>query len=90
MAQIQLTRHLRAHVPNLAGGDFPGETVAEVLAGLGRAHPRILGYLLDDQGSLRPHVNIFVNESLVQDRTRLSDRVGPGDRIFVMQALSGG
>jgi hypothetical protein len=60
------------------------------VAALDEIHPGMGSYLVDDHGALRRHVNIFVNEELVKDRTRLKDPVRPGDRVFVMQALSGG
>lgn len=90
MPRVQFTRHLRAHIPALADGDATGSTVAEVLESLEKENPGLRGYLLDDQGVLRPHVNLFVNEELVRDRARLSDPVTAEDRIFLMQALSGG
>lgn len=90
MAAVRFTRHLRAHIPSLADGNFPGSTLAEVVDSIERVHPGIRGYLLDDQGVLRRHVNCFVNEELIRDRERMSDPVGPKDTVFVMQALSGG
>lgn len=53
-------------------------------------NPRLRGYVLDDQGALRKHVAIFVNERLIQDRNGLSDPLADGDEVFVVQALSGG
>lgn len=67
-----------------------GVTLGEVVADLDRQFPGIARYLLDDQGTLRKHVNLFVNDSLIQDRETLSDPVAPDDRIHVFQALSGG
>ncbi len=90
MAFVRFTRHLRTHIPDLADGEVAGATVAEIVAALDRNHPGLAGYLLDDQGSLRRHVNCFVNEESVRDRVKLSDPVRPGDTVFVMQALSGG
>jgi len=46
--------------------------------------------VLDDQGGLRRHVAVYVNGRLVNDRTGLTDPVGPRDEIYVFQALSGG
>jgi molybdopterin converting factor small subunit len=90
MPRVQFTRHLLAHFPTLGEIEIEGTTVGQVVGGLEKHYPGIKSYLIDDQGSLRRHVNIFVNEELVRDRTRLSDAVRPQDRLFVMQALSGG
>ena len=63
-----------------------GDSVAELLAELERAHPAVKGWVLDERGSLRRHINVFVNGELVgQDA-----HVGADDRIDVLPALSGG
>lgn len=67
-----------------------GETVGEVLHTVFLDRPRLAGYILDDQGAVRKHVTIFVNNETIRDRERLTDRVGPNDEVFVFQALSGG
>jgi molybdopterin converting factor small subunit len=90
MARVQFTHHLRMHFPDLAEREVAGGSLAEILRCLDSDVPGLSAYLVDDQGSLRPHVNIFINDELLRDRARLSDRVADGDRVFVMQALSGG
>jgi molybdopterin synthase sulfur carrier subunit len=90
MPRVQFTRHLLAHFPALTEVEVDGETVGQVVVALNQRYPGLGGYLTDDQGSLRRHVNIFVNDELIRDRTRLTDAVRAQDRLFVMQALSGG
>jgi sulfur carrier protein ThiS len=68
----------------------PGDTVRAVLEGIFEENPKLRSYLLDDQGALRRHVNVFINDATVRDRERLTDAVSGTDEIFVMQALSGG
>ena len=68
----------------------PGDSLAEVVRSLDERCPGLAAYLVDDRGELRRHVNIFVNEEILEDRKGLSDRVTGTDRVFVMQALSGG
>ncbi len=90
MAHVAFTRHLTRFFPNLEEGEVPGATVREVIAELERRHPGFASYVVEDTGRLRRHVNIFVGEEPIRDRERLSDRVGEGDKIFILQALSGG
>ena len=52
--------------------------------------PKLRGYVLEDDGSLRKHMNIFLNGQQIADRKHLSDAVGEDDELYVMQALSGG
>jgi len=47
-------------------------------------------YVLDEQGHVRKHVAIYVDGRRIADRERLSDAVGSGSEIYVLQALSGG
>ena len=81
---------LREPLKRLAGGradhTFPGTTVAELLRELERAHPATGGWILDEQGHLRRHINVFVNGEPGGEDTA----VGGGDRVDVLPAISGG
>jgi molybdopterin synthase sulfur carrier subunit len=90
MPRVQFTKHLVRFFPRLRDEDFDGATVAEVVASLERKHPGLASYLVDERGSLRTHVNVFLGDELIRDRERLSDRVPAGVTVSVFQALSGG
>ena len=64
--------------------------VFEVLEIIENEHPGIKSYLVDDQGILRQHVNIFVDGKMILDRTTLSDNLEANSEVYIMQALSGG
>lgn len=89
MPQVSFTDNLQKHLP-CPPVSAPGETVRAVMDAVFADNPPLRSYLLDDQGRLRKHVNIFVNDAMIADRTGLSDQVTDNDRIFVFQALSGG
>jgi sulfur-carrier protein len=67
-----------------------GATVAAALGAVFAEQPALRGYILDDQGGLRRHVNVYIGGEPVRDRARLSDPVEPHDDIYVFQALTGG
>ena len=67
-----------------------GSTAREALDSIFAIRPALRGYVLDDQGALRRHVNVYIGGELVRDRSRLTDAVGPDDQIYVLQALTGG
>ena len=92
VAEVELTQHLPALFPRLAGGPMRVEatTVAELVAALEGIAPGVAFYLCDERGRLRRHVNIFVDGELLVDRQRLGDRLAPDARVFIAQALSGG
>lgn len=89
MPQVSFTANLRRHRP-VPTAEADGVTVREVLDRIFETDPLLRSYILDDQGRLRRHVNVFVNSDMIADRSRLSDPVGTRDEIHVMQALSGG
>lgn len=89
MTRVNFTAHLQQHLP-CPPADVTGGTVREILEQIFAGNPRLRSYLLDDQGRLRKHVNIFVNDAAIADRKSLSDKVAAADEIFVFQALSGG
>ena len=86
---VRFTANLQRHVPSPSVA-VEGATVAECLAAAFDRNPRARGYVLDEHGALRRHMNVFVDGEQVRDRVRLRDAVGPSAEIYVMQALSGG
>lgn len=91
MPNVNFTTHLQRFFPTLKQGTpTEGHTVAEIIRSLDRQHPGLAAYVVDERGSLRKHVNIFVNDELILDRAKLSDAVDEKSRIYIFQALSGG
>jgi molybdopterin converting factor small subunit len=81
---------LRGPLKRLAGGRaehvIAGGSVAELLAEVERAHPAVNGWILDERGVVRRHINVYVNGELGAPDTR----VDADDRVDVLPALSGG
>lgn len=75
---------------DLAGGRSviagEGETVAAVLGGIEGVRHRVL----DDQGRVRVHVNLFVNGAHIRELSGLDTPVADGDEIVILPAVSGG
>ena len=89
MTQVSFTENLRRHI-ECPPVSVSGATAREVLDAVFADNPMLKSYILDDQGRVRRHVNVFINGDMVSDRLKLSDPVGPNDEVFVFQALSGG
>jgi len=90
MAFVRFTSALNRFFPDIKEMEVAGNTVNDVLSEVSKEVPGISGYLLEDDGSLRKHVNIFIKDELIQDRSKLSDPVANEDAILIYQALSGG
>ena len=67
--------------------DAEGDTLAALLDDLDRRYPGVRFRIVDEQDRIRRHIRFFVNG---EQRFDLTLSVGPGDEIFIVQALSGG
>ena len=81
---------VRGQLKQLAGGrsehELEGATVIELLHELGRAQPAVAGWVVDERGQVRRHINVFVNG----ERCGADTAVAPDDRVDVLPAISGG
>lgn len=84
------TVRLRAPLKDRAGGisehDLNGASVGEVMRELERRYPPITGWILDEQGRVRQHVNVFVEG----ERAREDAPLSPGALVYVLPSISGG
>jgi adenylyltransferase/sulfurtransferase len=65
-------------------------TLAEALCRLRERYPLLCVHLYDEQVQLRPHVVLFYNEESIAWLKSLDVPLQRGDRIHVLQAVSGG
>jgi len=65
-------------------------TVAEVIEALASEHPGLRDRVLDDQGELRRHVNIFIDGENARSMGGLDARLGSDSEMWIHPALSGG
>lgn len=73
----------------LAGGSehpVEGDTVSELLQELERSNTALEGWILDERGIVRRHINVFVNG----EQAEPDAAVGADDRIEILPAISGG
>ena len=90
MATINFTQALKRFYPQLKTLEVNASNIQEVLKEIEKQYPGIENYLVDDQRTLRKHVNIFVDGTLIKDREQLTDTLTPDSEVYIMQALSGG
>ena len=90
MAQVKFTPNLKRFFPDLCECEIEAGTVAAVVAAVDQRWRGLGDYIIDEQGALRKHVNIFIGDELLRDKRTLSDRVRADSKIFIVQALSGG
>jgi molybdopterin converting factor small subunit len=84
--RVCLREPLRRLAGNRPEHALDGTTVGAALSELERANPALAGWILDERGVLRRHINVFVNGELGGQDTE----VGANDRVDVLPAISGG
>jgi len=81
---------VRGPLRRLAGGraehKLDGATVLELLSALEHGHADLRGWILDERGRIRRHINVFVNG----ERGGESTAVRSADRVEVLPAITGG
>jgi sulfur-carrier protein len=80
-----LQRHKACPAQEVVAGSLAG-VLEQALA----AAPGLKHYVLDDQGHIRKHVAVFINQTLHHKRQSLGIELKDGDRVLVVQSLTGG
>jgi molybdopterin synthase sulfur carrier subunit len=92
---MPVTVHLSGHLKPFTGGKveltLPGEftTVGDALDSLWQQHAALRDRVLNEQGEIRQHVNIFVGSDDVKRLRGLQTSIKSND-IHIFNAVSGG
>lgn len=65
-------------------------TVGEALVELWRLHVGLRDRVINEQGQIRLHVNIFLNDENIRRRQGLTSELSDGDEITILPSVSGG
>ena len=88
MIKVFLTANLQQYYPK-AQFEIEAGHVLELLHKMDLVRPHFSSYILEDDNSVRKHVNIFVNGKVIpKQQTNL--KLETGNTVHIMQALSGG
>jgi molybdopterin synthase sulfur carrier subunit len=81
---------VRGPLRRLAGAraehELQGATVIELIRALEAGNPELGGWILDERGLIRRHINVFVNGERGSEATAVT----AGDRVEVLPAITGG
>ena len=89
MAHLHFTQQL-ARFLNVPTVDVSASSLRVALDSVFAQQPRLRGYVLDEQGALRPNVVIFIDGVRCRERSVLDDALRPDSQVYILQALSGG
>lgn len=92
---MSITVHLSGHLKSFSGGTTEMELVGEfalvsdVLDALWKRHPALRDRVLNEQGEIRQHVNIFAGSDNIKRRQGLATKL-TANEIHIFNAVSGG
>jgi len=92
---MSITVYLSGHLKNFTGGeteialDSDFASVAAALDSLWKHHPALRDRILDEQGAIRQHVNVFLGSEDVKRLDGLKTALN-SDEIHIFNAVSGG
>ena len=87
---VRIPAPLRRITGNQDKVDVEGETLSAVLAELETRFPGIRERILDENGTLRHFVNVYVNGEDVQFLQGLETAIKTGDEVSIVPAVAGG
>jgi molybdopterin converting factor small subunit len=81
---------LREYCAGAAELSISAPTVAAVLKDLERSQSSLYRNICDETGTVRRHLNVFVNSDNVRDLDGVETPLAPGDVVTILPAVSGG
>lgn len=87
---VRIPRPLRAACQGVAELSVVGSDVRSVLRSVEESHPPLYSSICDETGTVRRHVNLFVNTVHIRDRRGLDTPLQAGDVITILPSVSGG
>jgi sulfur-carrier protein len=87
---VRIPTILRSYTGGSAEVTAEPGTLRDVIAGLDAAYPGLAGRIVDETGSLRRFVNVYVGEEDVRFAQGLDTQVPAGAHVSVIPAVAGG
>lgn len=92
---IEIPSPLRVHsrgnaIATIDTVQRPCPSVRDALGVLARQYPRVVDSVITEQGELRPHVNVFVDNENTRYTDGLHTPVTESSTITILAAISGG
>jgi molybdopterin synthase sulfur carrier subunit len=85
--RVRVASLLYSYTGGLKTIEVEAATVGEAIAAIDGRFPGVAFRVIDEQGQVRPHMNVFLGEQNVRD---LRTPVSAGAEIYIVGALSGG
>ena len=87
---IHVPGPLRTYCAGAAQLSISAHTVRAALEDLQRSQAALYRNVCDETGTVRRHLNVFVNSDNVRDLNGVDTTLAPGDVVTILPAVSGG
>jgi molybdopterin converting factor small subunit len=90
MPIVRFPALMKYYVDNQSEFFADGSTIAELLKNIIARYPTLKTHLLDSNGGLRRHFNIFVNGVHVRELDGMQTLLNENDKVILMASAAGG
>ena len=90
MVSVEFTPGLKRFFPDLKKESLEADTVGNLILEIDRKYPGIKNYIVDENGHLREHVQVYIGEEPINKENHLQERLSSDDKVLIYQAISGG
>ena len=90
MPTVRFPHVMKYYVNNQVEFSISASTVQDLISQVVRQYPSVQFHLLDSNGQLRRHFNIFVNGTHIRDLNGMETPLKEDDKVILMASAAGG
>ena len=90
MPTVRFPAVMKYYVNNQAEFSVSAATVQSLLDQIAEQYPAVRFHLLDSEGQLRRHFNVFINGVHIRDLNGLETQLHEDDKVILMASAAGG
>jgi sulfur-carrier protein len=90
MPSLRIPSPLRSYTAGQSEVSLQGDTVEALLRDLTVQYPDIQPHLFNEDGLLRPFVNLFLGEDNIKDLQGIKTPLKADDRLMLIPSIAGG
>ena len=90
MPTLKIPTPLRPYAEGQSTLTLPGEAVEDVLDHAVETYPMLKKHLFNEEGKLRPFVNLFLGEENINQLEGLKTSLSDGDTLMIIPSIAGG
>jgi sulfur-carrier protein len=90
MAHVRFPAVMKYYVNNQAEFFVPASSVSDLIQAVVEQYPSVRFHLVDSDGNLRRHFNIFVNGAHIRDLNGMETELKEDDKVILMASAAGG